>query len=101
MLEVVSRIVDMERAEGATELPSSDVIKEVQTFLKIVCVLFYKAIIFAMILLTLLSAAHPNMIPQLIDRAQILNKHADAEWFRPTIEALTRVVNISKNTKMA
>lgn len=36
------------------------------------------------------------MIPQLIDRAQILNKHADAEWFRPTIEALTRVVNISK-----
>ncbi|MBC8924815.1 glycine--tRNA ligase subunit beta, partial [Escherichia coli] len=34
MLEVVSRIVDMERAEGATELPSSDVIKEVQTFLK-------------------------------------------------------------------
>ncbi|EQB0337532.1 glycine--tRNA ligase subunit beta, partial [Listeria monocytogenes] len=34
MLEVISRIVDMERAEGSTELPDADVKKEVQTFLK-------------------------------------------------------------------
>lgn len=101
MLEVISRIVDMERAEGSTELPDADVKKEVQTFLKNRLRVILQGHHIRHDIIDAVIGGDPNVIPQLIDRAQILNEHAEAEWFRPTIEALSRVVKIAKNMKMA
>ncbi|EDO0828689.1 glycine--tRNA ligase subunit beta [Listeria monocytogenes] len=96
MLEVISRIVDMERAEGSAELPGADVKKEVQTFLKNRLRVILQGHHIRHDIIDAVIGGDPNVIPQLIDRAQILNEHAEAEWFRPTIEALSRVVKIAK-----
>ncbi|WP_271002735.1 glycine--tRNA ligase subunit beta [Listeria seeligeri] len=96
VLELLSRIVDMERAEGAVELPSDDVKREVQTFLKNRLRVVLQNHHIRHDIIDAVIGGDPNVIPQLVDRAQILNKHAESEWFRPTVEALTRVLNISK-----
>ncbi|MBC1817599.1 glycine--tRNA ligase subunit beta [Listeria welshimeri] len=96
VLELISRIVDMERAEGAVELPSDDVKKEVQTFLKNRLRVVLQNHHIRHDIIDAVIGGDPNTIPQLVDRAQILNKHVESDWFRPTVEALTRVMNISK-----
>ncbi|EUJ42059.1 glycine--tRNA ligase subunit beta [Brochothrix campestris] len=41
-------------------------------------------------------AGETNDLAQLFERAAALNKVSQADWFRPTVEALTRVMNLAR-----
>lgn len=40
-----------------------------------------------------------DLVPKLVERALVLNKAKDSHDFKPTIEALSRVMNIAKNVE--
>ncbi|WP_239253981.1 glycine--tRNA ligase subunit beta [Listeria ilorinensis] len=96
LMEILSDIVDFERKEGFNELPSKEVFTEARMFIQNRLRVILQDHEIRPDIIDAVIGGNPNMLPQIIDRAKLLDKHADDDWFRPTIEALTRVVNISK-----
>ncbi|MBC1456522.1 glycine--tRNA ligase subunit beta [Listeria newyorkensis] len=96
LLSVLADTVEIERAEGLNTIPSEEVFEQVELFLqnRLRAILSDQQIRHDII--DAVVSAGSNVVPELIERAELLNKNRDAEWFRPTMEALARVVNISK-----
>lgn len=96
LLSVLADTVEIERAEGLNTIPSEEVFEQVELFLqnRLRAILSDQQIRHDII--DAVVKAGSNVVPELIERAELLNKNRDAEWFRPTMEALARVVNISK-----
>ncbi|EUJ24999.1 glycyl-tRNA ligase subunit beta [Listeria grandensis FSL F6-0971] len=96
LLSVLADTIDIERAEGLNTIPSEEVFEQVELFLqnRLRAILSDQQIRHDII--DAVVSAGSNIVPELIERAELLNKNRDAEWFRPTMEALARVVNISK-----
>ncbi|MBC1226556.1 glycine--tRNA ligase subunit beta [Listeria booriae] len=96
ILDILEDVVAIERADGLDELPSKEVFQEVQQFLnnRLRAILAEHQVRHDII--DAVIGGDLSVVPALIERATLLNKHRDADWFRPTMEALARVVNISK-----
>ncbi|MBC6307966.1 glycine--tRNA ligase subunit beta [Listeria sp. FSL L7-1582] len=96
LLSVLADTVEIERAEGLNTIPSEEVFEQVELFLqnRLRAILSDQQIRHDII--DAVVSAGSNVVPELIERAELLNKNRDADWFRPTMEALARVVNISK-----
>ncbi|WP_137657274.1 glycine--tRNA ligase subunit beta [Listeria newyorkensis] len=96
LLSILADTVEIERAEGLNTIPSEEVFEQVELFLRnrLRAILSDQQIRHDII--DAVVSAGSNVVPELIERAELLNKNRDAEWFRPTMEALARVVNISK-----
>ncbi|TDR53672.1 glycine--tRNA ligase subunit beta [Paenilisteria rocourtiae] len=96
LLSVLADTVEIERAEGLNTLPSEEVFEQVELFLqnRLRAILSDQQIRHDII--DAVVSTGSNVVPELIERAELLNKNRDAEWFRPTMEALARVINISK-----
>lgn len=96
LLSILADTVEIERAEGLNTIPSEEVFEQVELFLqnRLRAILSDQQIRHDII--DAVVKAGSNVVPELIERAELLNKNRDAEWFRPTMEALARVVNISK-----
>lgn len=96
LAEVLAEIVGIERKEGFSELPSEEVYQVAQNFMKNRLRVILRGHDVRQDIIEAVVGGDPNRIPQIIDSAKALNESTNDDWFRPTIEALTRVTNIAK-----
>ncbi|EMG27630.1 glycyl-tRNA ligase subunit beta [Listeria fleischmannii 1991] len=96
LAEVLAEIVGIERKEGFSELPSEEVYQVAQNFMKNRLRVILRGHDVRQDIIEAVVGGDPNRIPQIIDSAKVLNESTNDDWFRPTIEALTRVTNIAK-----
>lgn len=96
LAEVLAEIVGIERKEGFSELPSEEVYQVAQNFMKNRLRVILRSHDVRQDIIEAVVGGDPNRIPQIIDSAKALNESTNDDWFRPTIEALTRVTNIAK-----
>ncbi|MBC1419017.1 glycine--tRNA ligase subunit beta [Listeria fleischmannii] len=100
LAEVLAEIVGIERKEGFSELPSEEVYQVAQNFMKNRLRVILRSHDVRQDIIEAVVGGDPNRIPQIIDSAKALNESTNDDWFRPTIEALTRVTNIAKKYEL-
>jgi glycyl-tRNA synthetase beta chain len=100
LAEVLAEIVGIERKEGFSELPSEEVYQVAQNFMKNRLRVILRSHDVRQDIIEAVVGGEPNRIPQIIDSAKVLNESTNDDWFRPTIEALTRVTNIAKKYEL-
>ncbi|WP_088825175.1 glycine--tRNA ligase subunit beta [Listeria goaensis] len=94
--EVLAEIVGIERKEGFSDLPGEEVYQVAQNFMKNRLRAILRGHDVRQDIIEAVVGGEPNRIPEVINSAKVLNESAQDDWFRPTVEALTRVTNIAK-----
>ncbi|WP_163653083.1 glycine--tRNA ligase subunit beta [Listeria sp. PSOL-1] len=96
LMEILKEIIHLEQDGGFGHFSTEDVYQEISHFIqnRLRVILQDKKI--RADIIDAVVAGNPNKIPQLIERANLLNEHKADDWFRPTIESLTRVLNIAR-----
>ncbi|MHC5251782.1 glycine--tRNA ligase subunit beta [Listeria kieliensis] len=96
LAELLKEIVTIERNAGIATLSDDEIYAEVQTFLKNRLRVILQDQKVRLDIIDSVTSEDANFVPNILERAKLLNESAQKDWFRPTIEALSRVANIAK-----
>lgn len=96
LAELLKEIVTIERNAGIATLSDEEIYVEVQTFLKNRLRVLLQDQKVRLDIIDAVTSEDANFVPDIMERAKLLNDSAQKDWFRPTIEALSRVANLAK-----
>lgn len=99
--DTVRDIIALEESAGVKVMPIDETVAEFKQFLarRLRNLLANDEVRHDLIEATV--AGETNDLAQLFERATALNKVSQADWFRPTVEALTRVMNLARKLEKA